>query len=91
MASVELEGASSVAVQQAEVDGGGGGGGGGEGGGGLKGNKKKTKKAPWKLGFACLRTEYDREGNFDMEVVDGAGERRTPTHLVVMVNGLIGR
>jgi len=53
--------------------------------------EKKTKKAPWKLGFACLRTEYDREGNFDMEVVDGAGERRTPTHLVVMVNGLIGR
>lgn len=83
MASVELEGVSSEAVPQAEVDGG--------GGGGSKGNKKKAKKAPWKLGFACLRTEYGREGNFDMEVVDGAGERRTPTHLVVMVNGLIGR
>jgi hypothetical protein len=86
MASVELEGPSSEAVQQAEVDGG--------GGRGSKGIMKKTKKAPWKLGFACLRTEYDREGNFDMEVVDvdGAGVRRTPpTHLIVMVNGLIGR
>lgn len=71
---------ASEALSQAEVDGGGGGGGGGS----------KAKKAPWKLGFACLRTEYDREGNFDMEVVGGAGERRTPTHLVVMVNGLIG-
>ncbi|KAE8056645.1 hypothetical protein FH972_013394 [Carpinus fangiana] len=88
MASVELERPSSEAVHQTEVDGGGGG-----GGRGSKGIMKKTKKAPWKLGFACLRTEYDREGNFDMEVVDvdGAGVRRTPpTHLVVMVNGLIG-
>ena len=60
--------------------------------------KKKDKNGAYryymsKLGFGCvrLRTEYDKEGNFDMEVVDGDGQRRNPTHLVVMVNGLIGR
>jgi hypothetical protein len=58
--------------------------------------KKKDKNGSYrnyipKLGFGCLRTEFDKDGNFDMEVVDGAGQRRNPTHLIIMVNGLIGR
>ncbi|XP_041019233.1 putative lipase ROG1 isoform X2 [Juglans microcarpa x Juglans regia] len=96
MASVDLEGVSSKTVCEMEVNGGGG-----EGPNeikfGDKSDKKTTKKkdtkpSSWKLGFGCLKTEYDREGNFDMEVIGGDGERRTssPTHLVVMVNGLIG-
>ncbi len=61
-----------------------------------KKSKKKDKNGSYrnyipKLGFGCLRTEFDKEGNFDMEVVDGAGQRRNPTHLIIMVNGLIGR
>lgn len=57
--------------------------------------KKKDKNGSYrnyipKLGFGCLRTEFDKDGNFDMEVVDGAGQRRNPTHLIIMVNGLIG-
>lgn len=61
-----------------------------------KKNKKKDKNGSYrnyipKLGFGCLRTEFDKDGNFDMEVVDGAGQRRNPTHLIIMVNGLIGR
>lgn len=47
--------------------------------------------------FACFRSDYDvptverldGHGNFDMESVK-AGENRFPTHLVIMVNGLIG-
>uniref|UniRef100_A0A7N2N8M0 DUF676 domain-containing protein n=1 Tax=Quercus lobata TaxID=97700 RepID=A0A7N2N8M0_QUELO len=60
-------------------------------------SNKKDKNAAYryymsKLGFGCvrLRTEYDKEGNFDMEVVDGDGQRRNPTHLVITVNGLAG-
>ncbi|KAG6649275.1 hypothetical protein CIPAW_07G201200 [Carya illinoinensis] len=98
MASVDLEGVSSKTVSKMEVNGGGAG---GEGPNeikfGEKSDKKTTKKkdkkpSSWKLRFGCLKTEYDREGNFDMEVIGGDGERRTssPTHLVVMVNGLIG-
>ena len=44
-----------------------------------------------KIGFGCFRVQQDEEGNFDMEVVNGDGERRKPTHLLIMVNGLVGR
>ncbi|XP_023535758.1 putative lipase ROG1 [Cucurbita pepo subsp. pepo] len=43
-----------------------------------------------KIGFGCFRVQQDEEGNFDMEVVNGDGERRKPTHLLIMVNGLVG-
>ena len=98
MASVELDETPSETVRKVEVNGG------GEGGSKMSENsnrkkkKKKDKNGAYryymsKLGFGCvrLRTEYDKEGNFDMEVVDGDGQRRNPTHLVIMVNGLIGK
>lgn len=49
--------------------------------------------------FGCFRSDdydvptverSDGRGNLDMESVK-AGENRSPTHLVIMVNGLIGR
>ncbi|XP_022936340.1 putative lipase YDR444W [Cucurbita moschata] len=43
-----------------------------------------------KIGFGCFRVQQDEEGNFDMEVVNGDGKRRKPTHLLIMVNGLVG-
>lgn len=49
--------------------------------------KKKKKKYYW---MGCLRAESDESGNVDL-TVDFPGERTEPTHLVVMVNGLIGR
>ncbi|KAL4604445.1 hypothetical protein ACB092_10G194700 [Castanea dentata] len=97
MASVELDETPSETVRKVEVNGG------GEGGSKMseKSNRKKKKKKDKngayryymsKLGIGCvrLRTEYDKEGNFDMEVVGGDGQRRNPTHLVIMVNGLNG-
>uniref|UniRef100_M4DPM4 DUF676 domain-containing protein n=1 Tax=Brassica campestris TaxID=3711 RepID=M4DPM4_BRACM len=48
--------------------------------------KKKKKKKYW---MGCLRAESDESGNVDLSV-DFPGERTEPTHLVVMVNGLIG-
>lgn len=62
------------------------------------GNKMKTKKKKSKSGsfsmprlacFGGIKSELDGQGNFDMEV-DDRFRRRTP-HLVIMVNGLIGR
>ncbi|KAK4560073.1 hypothetical protein RGQ29_009029 [Quercus rubra] len=102
MASVELEETPSETVRKVEVSGGGGSKT-SEKSKKKKKTKTKTKKEKKdkngayryymsKLGFGCvrLRTEYDKEGNFDMEVVDEDGQRRNPTHLVIMVNGLIG-
>lgn len=43
-----------------------------------------------KIGFGCFRVQRDMEGNIDMEVINGSGERRKPTHLLIMVNGLVG-
>ncbi|XP_024009032.1 putative lipase ROG1 isoform X2 [Eutrema salsugineum] len=48
--------------------------------------KKKKKKKYW---MGCLRAESDESGNVDL-TVNFPGERAEPTHLVVMVNGLIG-
>ena len=103
MASVELEETPSETVRKVEVSGGGGSKT-SEKSKKKKKTKTKTKKEKKdkngayryymsKLGFGCvrLRTEYDKEGNFDMEVVDEDGQRRNPTHLVIMVNGLIGK
>ncbi|XP_022132428.1 putative lipase ROG1 isoform X2 [Momordica charantia] len=43
-----------------------------------------------RIGFRCFRVQRDEKGNFDMEVVDGSVDRRKPTHLLIMVNGLVG-
>ncbi|CAN7057747.1 unnamed protein product [Brassica oleracea var. botrytis] len=59
----------------------------GHGGSDLTKKKKKKKKKYW---MGCLRAESDESGNVDLSV-DFPGERAEPTHLVVMVNGLIGR
>ncbi|CAN8305686.1 unnamed protein product [Cochlearia groenlandica] len=47
---------------------------------------KKKKKKYW---MGCLRAESDKSGNVDL-TVSFPGEISEPTHLVVMVNGLIG-
>ncbi|KAH9755937.1 DUF676 domain-containing protein [Citrus sinensis] len=55
--------------------------------------KKKNAKSRYLPKLSCLRTEPDGKGNFDMQVQtigDGNGDGPTPTHLVVMVNGIIG-
>jgi hypothetical protein len=50
-----------------------------------KKNKNKKLKFPK---FGCFRIQHDAKGDgFDIEVVD----RSNPTHLIIMVNGLIGR
>ncbi|EFH68803.1 hypothetical protein ARALYDRAFT_471117 [Arabidopsis lyrata subsp. lyrata] len=53
-----------------------------------KSDDKETKKKK-KYWMGCLRAESDESGNVDL-TVDFPGERTEPTHLVVMVNGLIG-
>lgn len=55
-----------------------------------KNNKKKKLSLPK---FGCFRIEHDATGEgFDIEVVDASGHHRpNPTHLIIMVNGLIGR
>ncbi|XP_027356310.1 putative lipase YDR444W [Abrus precatorius] len=51
--------------------------------------KKKRKSRISK--FGCFRIERDDKGEgFDIEVVDASGQRPNPTHLIIMVNGLIG-
>lgn len=54
------------------------------------GNRSVSFYLP-KIGFGCFRVQRDEEGNIDMEVVNGSGERRKPSHLLIMVNGLVGR
>ncbi|CAL1395652.1 unnamed protein product [Linum trigynum] len=60
----------------------------------MKKKKKKKKKSRvfvYNLPrIGCLRVEKDGDGNFDMEVVDDDGTSPNPTHLVIMVNGIIG-
>ncbi|KAE9609119.1 putative alpha/Beta hydrolase [Lupinus albus] len=57
-----------------------------------KNTKKNIKKKKSFLPkFGCFRIEYDATGeSFDMEVVDASGHSPNPTHLIIMVNGLIG-
>jgi hypothetical protein len=59
-------------------------------------NTKKNKKNNKKLSFpkfGCFRIQHDAtgEGGYDIEVVDASGHSSYPTHLIIMVNGLIGR
>lgn len=64
----------------------------GVGGGTKKKKKKKSKKSSFFPRFGCFRIEHDVSGGgFDIEVVDESGQRPTPTHLIIMVNGLVGR
>ncbi|XP_054788969.1 putative lipase ROG1 isoform X2 [Prosopis cineraria] len=57
---------------------------------GLK-ERKKSKKNSYMPKLSCLRIEHDATGkSFDLEVVDASGQRPHPTHLIIMVNGLIG-
>ncbi|XP_022768581.1 putative lipase ROG1 [Durio zibethinus] len=51
--------------------------------------KKNKRKASSLARFGCLRMESDENGGVDMEV-EFPGERNQPTHLVVLVNGIIG-
>ncbi|KAK7410406.1 hypothetical protein VNO78_01166 [Psophocarpus tetragonolobus] len=59
-------------------------------------NETKKKKISKKTSsyfpkFGCFRIEHDVSGGgFDIEVVDESGQRPTPTHLIIMVNGLVG-
>ncbi|KAK9946591.1 hypothetical protein M0R45_012047 [Rubus argutus] len=66
----------------------------------IKHRRKKIRKKKSKNGafhylpkFRCfsLKSETtDGKGNFDMEVEDEAGRKMNPTHLIIMVNGLVG-
>ncbi|XP_009367412.2 putative lipase C4A8.10 [Pyrus x bretschneideri] len=42
--------------------------------------------------FRCFssKPETDTKGGFDMEVEDATGGKMSPTHLIILVNGLIG-
>lgn len=54
-------------------------------------NNKNIKKLKFPK-FGCFRIQHDATGDgFDIEVVDASGHRSNPTHLIIMVNGLIGR
>ncbi|KAG5034410.1 hypothetical protein JHK87_009320 [Glycine soja] len=53
--------------------------------------KKKKKRSSYFPRFGCFRIEHDASGGgFDIEVVDESGQRPTPTHLIIMINGLVG-
>ncbi|KAK6245862.1 hypothetical protein SCA6_008952 [Theobroma cacao] len=54
-----------------------------------KQKKKKKRRSSSLVRFGCLRMESDENGGVDMEV-EFPGERNDPTHLVIMVNGIIG-
>ncbi|MBA0765167.1 hypothetical protein Gotri_014416 [Gossypium trilobum] len=51
--------------------------------------KKKNRRSLSFPRFGCLRTKSHENGGVDMEV-QFQGERNNPTHLVIMVNGIIG-
>ncbi|XP_023525017.1 putative lipase YDL109C [Cucurbita pepo subsp. pepo] len=53
------------------------------------GNRTVSSSLPM-LGCGCFRVQRDEEGNLDIDVVNGSGERPQPTHLLIMVNGLFG-
>ncbi|GAU14275.1 hypothetical protein TSUD_308350 [Trifolium subterraneum] len=42
--------------------------------------------------YGCFRIQHDDtgEGGYDIQVVDASGHTSNPTHLIIMVNGLIG-
>lgn len=53
-------------------------------------HKKWKRRSSYFPRIGCLRIEEDKEGNFDASV-DIDGEPSNPSHLVVMVNGVMGR
>ncbi|OWM80593.1 hypothetical protein CDL15_Pgr006623 [Punica granatum] len=55
-----------------------------------RGRRRPRRSSYCLPNLACLRSEPDGTGSFDIEVVKVDGERPHPSHLVVMVNGLIG-
>lgn len=58
----------------------------------IKNTKKKKKSNKFFPRFGCFRIDYDDTGDgFDIQVVDASGHSSNPTHLIIMVNGLIGR
>ncbi|GKV19997.1 hypothetical protein SLEP1_g30181 [Rubroshorea leprosula] len=54
-----------------------------------KKNRRRRRKASCWPRFGCFKMEADDGGGVD-SAVDFAGERRNPTHLVIMVNGIMG-
>lgn len=58
----------------------------------IKNTKTKKRNKNYFPRFGCFRIEHDDTGDgFDIQVVDASGHSSNPTHLIVMVNGLIGR
>ncbi|MED6217949.1 hypothetical protein PIB30_022409 [Stylosanthes scabra] len=57
-----------------------------------KKKKNKKNKSSYYLPKSCFRIEYDPTGEgFDMEIVDvPSSHPPKPSHLIIMVNGLIG-
>ncbi|KAM1364942.1 hypothetical protein ACFX13_044028 [Malus domestica] len=53
------------------------------------GKKETFSYMPKFRGFRS-KPETDKNGDFDMEVEDQTGEKMSPTHLIILVNGLIG-
>ncbi|GLU15996.1 hypothetical protein SLE2022_324460 [Rubroshorea leprosula] len=53
-----------------------------------KKRRRRRKASRWPR-FGCFKMEADDGGGVDL-AVDFAGERRNPTHLVIMVNGIMG-
>ncbi|KAK4274230.1 hypothetical protein QN277_017487 [Acacia crassicarpa] len=57
----------------------------------LKKRRKKSKRNLYMPKLSCLRIEPESTGkSFDVEVVDASGQRPHPSHLLIMVNGLLG-
>ncbi|CAK7347357.1 unnamed protein product [Dovyalis caffra] len=59
----------------------------------MNNEKKSKKKSSYLRKFGCLKIEEDKKANLDMkmEVVEATGKPINPTHLIIMVNGIIGR
>ncbi|TQD74557.1 hypothetical protein C1H46_039894 [Malus baccata] len=53
------------------------------------GKKETFSYMPKFRGFRS-KPETDKNGGFDIEVEDQTGEKMSPTHLIILVNGLIG-
>ncbi|GKV33477.1 hypothetical protein SLEP1_g41992 [Rubroshorea leprosula] len=54
-----------------------------------KKRRRRRKKVSRWLRFGCLKMESDEGGGVDLEV-DFEGKRGDPTHLVIMINGILG-
>jgi len=54
----------------------------------MNSEKKSNKKSSYFRRFGCLKIE---ENNENGSVVETTGEPVNPTHLIIMVNGIVGR